>query len=121
MRSKGIVKVVILLAMVASVSVQALAGAVNGPRSGRFSVAAGATDSFTVRFYGGEMASIFVSGDGDTDLDIYVYDAVGNLITKDDDYLDTCFVQWRPMWTGTFTIKVVNRGRIYNNYSIESN
>ena len=121
MRIKGIAKLITVMALVGSVSMPVFAGAVGGARSGHFSVNAGATDSFTMRFYGGQLASVIVQGDGDTDLDVYVYDAAGNLITKDDDYGDSCVVQWRPYWTGMFRIKVVNRGTVYNNYSIESN
>lgn len=40
--------------------------------------------------------------------------ANGNLIGSDTDYSDDCIVRWIPAWTGTFIIKVVNRG-IYNN------
>ncbi|MGH9969480.1 MAG: hypothetical protein ACREBG_17025 [Pyrinomonadaceae bacterium] len=121
MKIRGMAKVMTMLALVASISVPALAGAVGGAKRGRFSVDASRTDSFTASFYGGELASVYVSGDGETDLDVYVYDAAGNLIAKDADYSDTCLVQWVPYWTGSFTIKVVNRGRVYNNYSIEWN
>ena len=121
MRIKGIAKVITVLALVGSVSLPVFAGAVGGARSGRYSVEARGNDSFTMNFYGGQLASVIVRGDGDTDLDVYVYDAAGNLIAKDDDYSDTCLVQWQPYWTGMFRIKVVNRGTVYNNYSIESN
>ena len=68
-----------------------------------------------------ELAEVCVSGDGDTDLDLYVYDSNGNLIGSDADYSDDCVVRWVPAWTGEFTIKVVNRGAVYNNFAIWTN
>ena len=67
------------------------------------------------------LAEVVVSGDGDTDLDLYVYDSNGNLIAKDDDYTDGCYVRWRPSWTGRFIIKIVNRGPVYNKYVLMTN
>jgi hypothetical protein len=81
-------------------------------------VAAGATDVYTVTFRGGERATVTVRGDGDTDLDLYVYDENGNLIVKDDDHTDNCVVSFTPKWTGPFKIRVVNRGNVYNQYTI---
>lgn len=121
MKIKGLAKVITVLALVASVSMPVFAGAVTGARADQFRLSAGATHTFNMTFYGGELATVVVEGDGDTDLDVYVYDAVGNLITKDDDYSDYCVVKWRPYWTGVFRIKVVNRGNVYNDYSIETN
>lgn len=68
-----------------------------------------------------ELAEILVSGDGDTDLDLYVYDENGNYITSDADYTDDCYVRFYPAWTGQFRLKIVNRGGIYNNYVILTN
>lgn len=70
---------------------------------------------------GGELASILIKGDGDTDLDLYLYDENGNLIEKDDDNSDTCLVSFTPKWTGTFKIIVKNHGSVYNNYILSSN
>lgn len=74
-----------------------------------------------ITYKSGVLAEIFISGDGDTDLDLYVYDENGNLIGKDDDYSDDCYVRWYPKWSGTFIIKVVNRGRVYNDYYLVTN
>lgn len=72
-------------------------------------------------FYGGTFCEATAIGDGDTDLDVYVYDENWNLITKDDDYSDRCYVSWNPRWTGRFHIKVVNRGGVYNRMSFYHN
>jgi hypothetical protein len=96
-------------------------GAVGGPREAFDRVAARSTDTYQLAFREGRLAEIIVSGDGDTDLDLYVYDANGNLIEYDEHYSDDCFVSWVPRWTGSYTIKVVNRGSVYNQYVIATN
>jgi len=74
-----------------------------------------------VTFEGRKLAEVLISGDGDTDLDLYVYDENGNLVGSDDDYTDDCYVSFVPRWTGTYKIKVVNRGSIYNQYLLLTN
>lgn len=96
-------------------------GRVGGPTRHYDTVNAGATDVYRMQFRGGETAIVSVSGDGDTDLDLYVYDANGYLIGQDIDYSDDCLVIFTPRWTGTFIIKIKNRGRVYNRYCITTN
>ena len=84
-------------------------------------VKAGATDTYTIRFRGGEPAIVFVDGDGDTDLDLYVYDQNGNRICSDTDNTDTMLCRWTPSWTGAYSVKIKNYGRVYNNYVIRTN
>jgi hypothetical protein len=96
-------------------------GAVGGPKQGRHSVQARSSDQFRLAFTGGRLAEILVSGDGDTDIDLYVYDANNNLIVSSEDYSDDCYVSWVPAWTGNYTIRVVNRGNVYNRYIIVTN
>ena len=99
----------------------AFAGAVGGPKSANERVNANATDRYEIEFRGGEQARIVVDGDGDTDLDLYIYDQNDNLITKDDDNTDYCICTWTPKWTGKFTIRIVNRGNVYNEYTLRTN
>ncbi len=66
----------------------------------------------------GTYSRVYLSGDGDTDLDVYVYDSYGNLITKDDDYGDDCYVAWYCNRSQTYTLAIKNRGGVYNNYEI---
>ena len=84
-------------------------------------VDAGLTDVYTMRFKGGEDATIIVSGDGDTDLDLYVYDENDNLVNYDDDGTDDCVVTFTPRWTGNFKVKVKNLGDTYNSYTLITN
>jgi hypothetical protein len=79
------------------------------------------TVTYTEEFYGGQLAVVRVIGDGDSDLDLYVYDEFGNLIDKDTRPGDNCVVTFKPRWTGKFTIKVVNCGRMSNCYTLTTN
>ena len=82
-------------------------------------VLAGHSDTYTITLRAGETTRVRVSGDGDTDLDLYVYDENGNLIASDTDYTDECFVSVTPRWTGVFYVKIVNRGSVYNRYTLQ--
>lgn len=73
-------------------------------------------DIYRFKFTGGELATVYVSGDGDTDLDLYVYDENNNLVCSDVDYGDECLCMWVPRWTGTYTIQILNRGYLSNRY-----
>jgi hypothetical protein len=110
-----------LLAQIEADGQTAGRGAVNGPSRHYDTVNGNSTDTYQVSFIAHYLAEIAVSGDGDTDLDLYVYDSNGNLIAKDEDYSDDCYVSWVPKWTGRFVVKVVNRGRLYNRYVILTN
>lgn len=117
----------LLLGMIARVESKMTAmaegtrGAIGGPKEGRGTVYANSYTYYTQKFWANEIAEVLVSGDGDTDLDLYVYDENGNLIESDTDYTDDCYVRFCPKWTGPFRIKIVNRGGVYNNYIILTN
>jgi hypothetical protein len=76
---------------------------------------------WSVTMRGGELARIAVLGDGDTDLDLEVFDENGNLIARDIDLTDQCVVSWTPRWTGAYRVRITNLGYIYNNYLMLSN
>jgi hypothetical protein len=78
-------------------------------------------DVYKITFRGGEVARTAVSGDGDTRLDLYVFDENGSLITSEVGPGDDCLASWVPKWTGVFIIKVVNRGRLPNRYIMATN
>ena len=97
----------------------ALAGGPEITRTGV--VQAGQTHVYSFTFRGGEKAVVVVRGDGDTDLDLRVFDEHDNLIAFDDDPTDECVVAWTPAWTGKFTVKVVNHGAVANAYKLGTN
>lgn len=109
-----------LLALIADAK-KATRGVVPSPIYRVDRVNANTTDIWRFTFRGGENAIVYVSGDGDTDLDLYVYDENGNLIDSDTDSTDECVCTFRPRWTGQFTIKIKNLGRVYNRYVLRTN
>lgn len=85
------------------------------------SVPARSVDAHNVVFRGGSEAIVYIEGDGDTDLDLYVYDAYGRLVGCDEDYTDRCVVRFVPRSTGNYSIQVKNRGDVYNRYLFMTN
>lgn len=76
------------------------------------------TDQYQERFVGSYDAGVWISGDGSTDLDLYIYDGNGNLVCRSEASGDDEFCIWKPIWTGNFTIRIKNRGSVWNQYSI---
>jgi len=79
------------------------------------------TDTYKVKFKENKKAVVQVKGVGLTDLDLYIYDRNGNLITSDTSKSDNCECTWIPKWTGEFTIRIKNRGGFYNMYYMQTN
>ncbi len=62
-------------------------------------------------FRAGEAAEISVTGSNYTgDIDIYIFDANGNLITSDTRTVNGGWAGWYPYYTSEFIIRLVNRG-----------
>lgn len=79
------------------------------------------TDTYRIVFRGGETAEMAVFGDGDTDLDLYVYDDKANLIVSATGGPDGCRVRWVPKSTGAYVVKIKNRGGLPNHYTFVTN
>ena len=78
----------------------------------------GMTDILTATVVEGPV-TIALVGDGDTDLDLYVYDPLGRLMGYDDDLTDRCLVRFQAYIPGRYTIRVVNRSNyVANRYAI---
>ena len=75
-------------------------------------------DIWEITLNSGVNYTIVVEGDGDTDLDLYVYDEYGNELDRDDDYTDYCICSITPRWTGKIKIKIRNYGDVYNHYNL---
>lgn len=113
-----------LLALIDNIDAEAKGaqrGNINGPSRDYAAVNGNSYMDYTASFIANELAEVLVSGDGDTDLDLYMYDSNGNLIAQDTDYSDDCYVRWVPAWTGRYTIRIVNRGPVYNRFVILTN
>jgi hypothetical protein len=109
------------IALVAGSGASAHAGAVDGAKSGFYRLNAGYYNTFRISFWAGELAEVGVIGDGATNVDLYIYDSYGNLVAWDENHTDKCYVKWVPRYTETFTIKLVNRGGVYNDYRLMTN
>ena len=79
-------------------------------------VKANASDIYNVTLKKGETFYIYVSVDGDTDLDLFVYDENDNMVDSDVEGDDECLCVVTPKWTGKFKIKIKNYGNVYNRY-----
>jgi hypothetical protein len=75
------------------------------------------------RFYGGELATVSIVGDGDTDLDIFVYDAQGRLVAQGVGPTDIESVSWFVPGNQiqTYRIVVRNLGGVWNRYTMRTN
>ena len=109
-----------LIALVDETAAAGTRGAVSGPGRAVTVVRSGGADSFRVTFRGGEPAIVAISGDGDSDLDLEVYDENGGLICRANGATDDEVCRWTPRWTGQFRIRVVNLG-VANRYVIAHN
>jgi hypothetical protein len=96
-------------------------GNVDGPVEHSDVVNANSTDVYEIQFAGDQTAGVLVRGDGDTDLDLFVFDEHDNLICSDEDSSDEAFCVWTPAWTGTFSVQVKNFGDVANRYEISTN
>lgn len=90
-----------------------------GSVQGYSSVDGYTSDTYTEYFIGGFAAGAYLSGNGNSDLDLYIYDSNGNMICRSETYGDDEYCVWTPSWTGSFKIVVKNRGRVYNRYFLK--
>jgi hypothetical protein len=114
-KNRSLVAVVIALSSLASL---AQAGPVRDNVFDDGRVQAHSTVTYTEVFVGGASASIELSGDGDTDLDLFVLDSAGNVIASNTNYTDKASLTFTPSRTGPLRIVVENLGDVYNDYTI---
>ena len=84
-------------------------------------VSASGTDTFREIYRAKEIAEVCIVGDGDTDLDLFIYDENGNLICEDIGFTDRAYCNWTPRWEGLFEIVIENLGGVYNEYRLFTN
>jgi hypothetical protein len=110
-------RVVCVMAMVASaVAPVASAQPVGGPEYGVHQIPAYSTHWFDVNFREGESGNVVVYGDGDTYLELKVYDS-DSLVSSDGGY-GCLTASWYTFRGGSFRIEIVNHGSVYNEYEI---
>ena len=79
------------------------------------------TDSFLLFFNANEPAEISLMGDGDSDLDLFVYDVSGKAISEDARPNDFAYAVWTPAMAAPFRVEVRNLGERANQYCAYSN
>lgn len=102
-------------------AIQLGAGVVDGYMWDEFVIEGNEELDYEWTFAGGESATVYVEGDTNTDLDLFVYDKEGNLIVSDEGDGDMCEVEWTPAETTTYIVRLKNLGDTENYYYIESN
>ena len=96
-------------------------GALGGPASWNGTVFADSDKTIYASFKKGQLAEITIQGDGKSDLDLYVYDEDGNLVTSDNGKYDECYVSWTPKQTLAYKIVIKNGGTTDNECMLVSN
>lgn len=86
--------------------------------SGTYHLNAGRVSWHKVPMQAGTSVAVRLSGDGSTDLDMYVVDAYDNDISSSTGYGDDEAINLDIYDDGYFWVKVVNRGDYYNDYTI---
>ena len=105
----------LLLGVVLLIPEIGLAGSKDGPRRWTKVVPKNADVVYKIVFIASneqtKMAAEFaIIGDGNTDVDIEVFDSTGKLVAKDDGFTDLGLARWRPTATQEYTIRVKNLG-----------
>jgi hypothetical protein len=96
-------------------------GRPEGPYVATTVIRGGVTSVLEMRFEGGTLAVIGISGDGATDLDLYVTDEDGKRVCTAEGDSDDEICRFTPRVTATYRIEVRNRGKIANQFLFVSN
>ena len=75
-------------------------------------VAAGATKLYTIHVHAEQHVTLQLRG-YDGDVDMRVNDEYGNLICESDSYSKFEECSWTAVWTGDYTIEVINADHVY--------
>jgi hypothetical protein len=106
----GIVGAFAVLFVVGLVLVLSRQATPTGPRQWTERLGAGETKNYYVTFTTGRQAEFSVSGDGSSQVHLYVYDSTGWLEVSDTGPDDVPMCHWWPRRNETYRIEVVNRG-----------
>jgi hypothetical protein len=78
-------------------------------------------DIYRITFLGAELATVDVSGDGTTNLDLYVFDNQRQLVCRSAEAGDNERCAWTPHQTAEFFVEVRNHGPSPNKYRLWTN
>jgi len=86
-------------------------GALGGPIWAEYYLYPGEWVDYNINFQGGYVPNwVNVwARNGYADLDCYIYDA-GRLVVWDERQWKDCSAEWNQRWTGTMTLRILNRG-----------
>jgi len=96
-------------------------GALGGPSYKEDRVLPKSQDTYEILMKSKEIAIVYVSGDGTTNLDLYVYDENNNLVAFDDKPTDECLVKFVPERAAKFKVSIKNKGHYFNDYVLKTN
>lgn len=119
-RPNAIAAGLLAIAAIAGVAMPVHAGAEGGPILKRDRVSASSQRVYTLRCNANAWTTLAMVGDGDTDLDIFVYDAAGNLVASDINLTDRAVVRWYSLERQSYTVIVMNHGNVYNDFVLAS-
>jgi hypothetical protein len=101
--------VVVAVLVVVGVVLLAVLGGGSNTRS--FSLAEGQSQNFQLPFKAGNKVEIWVKSTGQSDVDLYVYDANNRLVEFDDGDSSDCYVRFLAGKNQTFRVEVRNERR----------
>lgn len=110
-----------IAALVAEVRTTALKGRSGGPRVSLGLVRPRARNSYVEQFEPSRTAVVYVEGDGDTDLELVVREADGQIICEQRGPGDIKMCVWTPTRSGGHRVEILNGGMINNAYSLATN
>lgn len=112
----------VLLGLIADAAVETTKGVTSGPVYNIGSLANGGGDTYPpLEFRGGEYAEVYVEARAATNLNLSVYDDQGRLVCSDTDISHIAYCGWTPAESGTFTLKVENKGPAAAAYALMTN
>ena len=98
-----------------------LRGAVDGPKMHRARLGSSRAHSYEFTFAGKARASVAIVGDGETDLDIEVFDSHGKHIATSELPGDHESLSWVPKSASIYRVEIRNNGTTSNDYTLISN
>lgn len=96
-------------------------GLAGGPVSWVRDISAMSSVSYRMTPVGGYVWNVIAAGDGDTDVDMEIFDQNGNLVCRDISPWSRASCSITPAWTGPFTVRVSNLGGVWTRTLIMSN